>query len=604
MISVNRKILTTAWRSLSIAAVFAAAVTPASAIMINTGNPDLSLNVDATVKYNLAWRLEDVNPHFVNAFGYDEVETNFDKGDLIKNRFDILIDADLTWKNVHGVRVSAAAWYENAYGNRSHTNPAIGAALGPYAPGSNQGPDGTGTWTDYADKYITGHSAEILDAFAFTSINIGETTLALKAGQLNQYYGDSMFSNADAIANSQSPIDAIKGQSTPGSEARELFLPLTQISMEWQINNNLVLVGQYLLDWEPFRVSAGGTYWASGDSTGDLGNSQPMCAAVFPGGMCLGYGDPWLPDDSGDFGIGFRVTPKWFIDQSGQGQIGVYYRRYAEKLPWSFTELDFSGFDFLNPAASVRLSFARDTELFGISVLKNINPWGLGFEISHRMDTALNSVNGAQVSNLDFSTFQFKNLGYGDFEGARGDTWHALINGVLLLPRTPIWETGTLTAELAYQRLGKVTKNEHLYIGEGYAGCPEGRTDKSGCASRDSLLLNVNFGPAWTAVLPGIDITLPMTLSYNVFGTSATLGGTSEGAYNWSVGAEFLYHRVYYLTLKYADSHQDYWTKTVVPDARGSFDGIPGSTIISHASGASSIANNHGYISLTFKTTF
>jgi len=616
LITKNRRSLAITKRSLCTAAVLAAlGSAPVSAFIIDTGSPDLSLNLDTTVRYNIAWRIEDVNPDFANAYGSDETELVFDQGDIISNRADVLVESDLTYKYFHGIRVSAAAWNEEAYDKVSETNPEINALFGPFAPPSNY--KDNGNYSNYTKRYITGHSGEILDAFAFTRLDIGSSVLSIKGGKLTQFWGNSLFDNADAISNQQAPIDAIKGQSSPGSETKELFLPIKQVLVEWQPSAELVVKGNYYFDWEPYRVSPGGTYYSAGDSGGALDDPYPMCAAVFPGSpltdpptppFCLGYGASVVPDDNkGDFGIAAKWTPKWFIDDSGQGTIGFFYRKYDERLPWSFTELTHSEAniaiaDFTHPEAAIRLSFARDTKLYGISVDKNINPFGLGFEMSLRQDTALNSAAGALVHNVDFSTgfpFQSRELTYANFEGARGDTWHFLVNGLKLLDRTPIWETGTVLFELGYQRLDKVTKNAGLFIGEGYAGCPAGRDDKSGCASEDSLVFSWSFSPQWLSVFPGLDITVPMSLTYNVFGTSPALGGTSEGAYNWSVGVQGTYHLIYFVTLKYADSHNDYWTKI----SDGS-DGYPGRAIKDYSSGSSPIANDHGWLSLTFKTTF
>src|SRR5690606_5777840 len=114
---------------------------------------------------------------------------------------------------------------------------------------------------------------------------------------------------------------------------------------------------------------------------------------------------------------------------------------------------------------AIRLNYARDTELYGFSLTKNLATVSLGGELSYRKNTALNSVSGysvlaggaaGPVSALGASGIEAT---YDEAEGARGNTWHALLNGIYLLPRTALWTGGSLQAELTYSRLDKITEN-------------------------------------------------------------------------------------------------------------------------------------------------
>jgi hypothetical protein len=84
-----------------------------------------------------------------------------------------------------------------------------------------------------------------------------------------------------------------------------------------------------------------------------------------------------------------------------------------------------------------------------------VGPVSVGAEVSWRKNAHLNSA----ASYTSTST------------GATGDTFHAVVNGTYGLTKTALWDTGTLIGELAYSRLLKVTGNEDLYRGVGYAGC-------------------------------------------------------------------------------------------------------------------------------------
>ena len=41
----------------------------------------------------------------------------------------------------------------------------------------------------------------------------------------------------------------------------------------------------------------------------------------------------------------------------------------------------------------------------------------------------------------------------GDTPGALGDTWHGLVNGIVVMPKTPLFDTATLTSELTWMHL-------------------------------------------------------------------------------------------------------------------------------------------------------
>lgn len=609
--------------SLTAAAVFATiGSAPAWAFKINTGNPDLNVNFDTTVRYNLGWRMEGVNRHFANAFGHDETETVFKKHDLITNRLDLLTEFDVSVRSKYGFRVSAALWSENAYSGKSRTASAINQAFGPFAPTPNNGPGGK--YSSYTKRYVTGSSGEFLDAFVYNTFNIGSTSLTLRAGQHNVYWGESMFTTVDGIAAGQGPLDTIKGQANPGSEAKELFLPLKQVSGQWTLTPEVSVLAQYLFDWKPLRATPGATFFASSDASGDLLGSDPMCASVAPAGTCIRSLDAVTPKrNRGNFGLGMHWSPTWL-----EGTLGLYYRKYDEKLPWASMQLQ--GNDPQNPAnLGLRMAYARDTEMFGVSLARNF--WGLstGLEVSYRRNTALNSINGffagsqnntgvTQVAPGVFVPSYFlspeaniplsQTPTYSQLEGARGNTFHVVFNAIKLLNKTPLWETGDMAFELAYQRLDKVTKNRNVYYSVDHAcksgflpgGVMPGTLGESdGCASRDSLVFSMNFNPKWMEVRPGLDLIMPISISYGVHGNSPTLGGSYEGAYRWSIGLRAIYRTLYEFSVRLSDQHQDYKTKTATTS-----NGVPGATIYSTSQGQSPVQNSHRWLGVTFKTTF
>jgi hypothetical protein len=539
----------------------------AGAMPIETGNPDLNINWDNTIRYNAGWRMEGRNKDFNNSPAYDDTEHKFDSGDMVTNRLDVITEFDAIWKNTYGVRVSAAGWYDDVYQDSAEPNPALGRS-GNYRNNHYNG---------YTDRYISGPSGEFLDAFVFGNYQLGSMTGNLKVGQHNVYWGESLYSIGNSIAYSQGPVNTIKAATSPGSEAKELFMPLKQISTQLQLTDDLSIAAQYLLDWKPFRLVPGGTYFAPSDgSRSDLGNTAAS-------GFEIPNGKDVEPDhQSGDFGLNLRWSPWWL-----GGTVGAYYRRFDEKLPWSFTQLQLRQFApgvvAVVPSA-VRLAYARDTELYGLSISQTLGTVSVAGELSYRKNTALNSVAGYTVlpGNGTSPT-------YSEVEGARGDSWHALVNAIYLLPKTPLWDGGTLQGEIAYNHLDKITDNPDRFNARGY-GCTSGYSKN--CVDRGSLGTQIGFTPQWPQLFPGWDVSMPMSVAYGINGNSPTLGGTNEGAYNYSVGVSGVWKNLHTFSLTWLDSHAEYKNDPATGYATNGY------------TNGSAVQNDHGWLSFTYKTTF
>ncbi|MCC4118957.1 DUF1302 family protein, partial [Aromatoleum toluclasticum] len=89
----------------------------------DTGNADLQVRWDNTLRYNIATRVEGRNGKVANSALTDEGTYSFDRGDLVTNRLDLLSELDGVYKGKTGYRVSGAAWVDAAYGDKSETKP-------------------------------------------------------------------------------------------------------------------------------------------------------------------------------------------------------------------------------------------------------------------------------------------------------------------------------------------------------------------------------------------------------------------------------------------------------------------------------------------------
>lgn len=243
--------------SLAGAAMVAMLSNDAAAFKFDTDNPDVEMRWDNTLRYNIGWRMEERDRTLGDTWTLQAGEYKFDKGDIVTNRINLLSEFDFIYKKNYGFRVSGAAWYDAAYDDDVSGNPAYQAAgLGTAYPGNK--------FTDTVKRYYT-HSGELLDAFVFGRIDLGSSPLDVKAGRHNIYWGESLFSPIHGVSYSQGPVDFRKATATPGTEAKELFLPLNQISAHLQINELFSASAQYYLEWEPYRIYEGGTYFTFAD---------------------------------------------------------------------------------------------------------------------------------------------------------------------------------------------------------------------------------------------------------------------------------------------------------------------------------------------------
>jgi len=542
-------------RRLAALAWAAASAGASHALEIGTGNPDLTLRVDNVVRYNLGVRAEKQDQKIVNNRNFDESDLKFGRGDIVTNRLDWFFESDLVWKGDTGIRLSGAAWYDHAYRDTTvRTNPALAGFVSSY--NNNE-------YSSLTKRFYRGPSGEFLDAFAFTRFNLGETSHSVKLGQHAIVWGEGLLFGAHAISYNQNPVDGRKGAANPGAEVKELFLPVGQLSLVSLLTPQLTLSAQYFYDWKPNRLPEGGTYFAPSDHLFDGPDRLPTTSA---GGFL-----PRLPTldperKRGDFGVSLRKSVP-AIDS----QFGVYFRKFDDRQPWNAAQTNVPN------TPGYRLVYARDVKLLGASFSKVIAGVSTGVDLSYRKDAPLNSSSISAVDN----------------QGARGNSWHLVINGVKGLTKTALYDSGTLTAELAFSHLDKVTVHPELFRGEGFAGCAARQDKTDGCSTRNFAGVAVNFNPQWFGVFPSVDLSMPVTLNYGLRGNGATLSGGNEKALTWSIGLAANVHQRHEISLRYADSYAK--TKHAV--------GANGLNAVTGGNGNIG-ATDRGWVSLTLKTQF
>ncbi|HEX4585641.1 MAG TPA: DUF1302 family protein [Burkholderiaceae bacterium] len=502
--------------------------TVAQAAKIDTGNPDFALRWDNEVQLTAGFRVEGRNPAIANSPVFDEGDYKFDSGHVVTERFSLLSEMDLVYKEDYGLRLSGSGWYDPAYNSNVKQNPAF-AALGTSYPNN--------TYTSYTKKYYEGPSGELLDAFVFGKLDFGLVPVYGKLGQHTIYWGESLFS-LNGVAYSQEPIDGLKAALNPGAEVKELFLPLDQLSLKSQVSSSVSLAAQYFFDWEPFRISQGGTYFGGT-------NFILQGPTRFPAFHLVHAPDVEPDRKSGNWG----VQAKWAPENLRGTSFGLVFRRFDEKLFWLLLDPKTFGYHAVYP---------RGTELLGLTSTFNVGESNLGAEVVYRRNTGL-ATQPFAVSDT----------------GTRGDTTHVIVNYIKLLPKTAVFETGTVVAEVALSHLNSIKENAGLYN-----GCDQTHTSAGqGCATRNATSFSLLFSPQYLQVFPSVDLTVPMFFTMGLSGGEPTITSGDARAYNYSIGTQFDYRQKYTMTLQYAASY-----------AR------PGA--------ATYATTDRGWLSLNFKATF
>lgn len=530
----------------------------ANAMRLDTGNRDLTVRWDNTFRYNAGWRMESPDSLIANHPLSDESDAKFKRGDMVTNRVDLLSELDVTYQKKYGFRLTGQAWYDHAYSNTSvHQSPIVAASGTPASYENNK-------LSPFTSRWYRGPSGEILDAFVFGGTEIGGIPVNAKLGQHTLYWGQALF-YLGGISYSQAGLDLRKGVANPGSEVKELFMPVNQFSFQAQLTRKVSLAGQYFFDWKYYRAPEGGTFLSSADFVMD----GPASLGYGAGILNPKRGDPLLPEHkSGNWGMNL----KWQPDFMAGGSLAATYRLMDEKLPWSIKAPDFS---------SYRIVFPRNTEIFGLSIDTSVGQASVAGEIAYRKNA------GLKAPSLMSATLES--------ELPRGDVLHFAVNAVYLLPETSIWTNGSLAAELSGSHLERITKNKANFQGVGSANCTNPVTggpgnENDGCASRSALGMNVSFTPQWQEAFPSIDLSMPMSVSYGIKGNESDLTPGNEGSVSYGIGLE-------------ADVFQRYKVNVAYHGFDGKISHVSNG-VYADANGGTPLLRDRGWLSLTLKASF
>jgi hypothetical protein len=475
---------------LAAAALLACGAT--QAFEFDTGNPELKIRWDNTVKYSAAFRVKDRSPGLSqtvfgpagvvgpNNLNQDDGNNNFNRG-LVSNRLDVLSELDLTWRNNWGARVSGAAWYDTVY-NRDTDNTSFTSNHTP----ASEFPGET--------RKLMGRKAEVLDAFVFGRFELGDRPASVRLGRHTLLWGESLFFGSNGIAGGQAPVDLIKLLSVPNSTFKEIARPTGKMSGQVQLTDAVSVGAYYGFEWEPTRLMPVGAYLSTSDALG------PGAERILAGPVGVFTRAPDLePKNTGHGGVQLR----WRADAIDT-DFGFYAIRFHPYGPANINTT-LTGFPPALTASSYRWVYHEGARAFGASFAKTLAQWGLAGEVSVRDNMPLASSGAAVLPSIGVGT-SLDNRGNPGY--AVGRTAHAQLSWLATLGPSFLSREASFPGEIAWNTRTRVTKNPQLL---------NPNTDKSATGVR------MVFSPSYRQALPGLDLTPSVGLGYT-WGRSSAVG--------------------------------------------------------------------------------
>jgi len=463
-----------------------------AAELVNDG--DLKLRWDNTFKYSAGWRLKDPSSTLTAEPNQDDGDRNFRKG-LISNRLDWLSEADLAYRNFGG-RLSGAAWYDSKYHGSTDNNSPFTFNPISVAPGNL--PD--------AVEKLHGQKAEVLDAFVFAKFDLGERPGVVRAGKHTVVFGETLFYGGNGIAAAQAPIDAIKALQVPGTQFKELLMPVEQLSGQLQFNSNWTAQAYYQWKWRGTRLPGAGSYLSTLDFLDEGGERILVGPPLIPGtpAAALFRAPDLEPSDSGQGGLALRWRP-----DNHDVEYGLYAVRYHDKTPQIYVVPGAAVDPFAGRVGWYQLVYPEGIRAYGASFSTVLGGANVAGELSLRRNAPL--VSDAQAIP---ALGAFDNSGHPAY--AVGNTVHLNLSAIYAWQKSALFDNATITAELGSNRVQSVTQNEAAL---------DPNTTKNAWGFR------FIFEPNYYQVLSGLDLSVPFVFGYSPEGRSGAVGafGVDKG---------------------------------------------------------------------------
>ncbi|MBA1204961.1 DUF1302 domain-containing protein [Pseudomonas capeferrum] len=470
-----------------------------------------TLDSSLTVNYTASMRTAKPAHAYLDDINNDDGTRNFKRGSLITNRVSLFGELRLRHDNL-GAVLRGSHFYDDVYHQRNDND-------------SPQTVNKVGRSDGFIEdtRRLSGSKARLLDAYVYGNFQLGESQyLSLKAGRHLVAWGESLFwSN---ISQGQAPVDATKFN-VPGTEAKDAYLPVGQVSMSWSLNEDLALLGFYQYEWEETQLNPVGDYFGS-DTFGpgaQFLRLNPGVVASLPDNTftAVNYAGEDKPRDSGQWGLGvrYRITENT--------EVGLFHYRYHERVGSLY--FDFTGQTRYssNPdigqrvtagaAPTYRMGYFEDVELTGVSFSSKVgDSVQYAGDLSYRDGASVYLDNGAPTT---------------------GQIWQGNLNASYILGPSFLAQQTTFMGEVVHQRIAGV---DTLVVTGGGAGV-DGSFDQyeSETQTRGSTLFGLGAYMEYPSIANGVDLITKVVWQQNVDGSAYQGLGRDEK--RLTVGGDFKY---------------------------------------------------------------
>ncbi|MBN0987978.1 DUF1302 domain-containing protein [Amphritea pacifica] len=501
----NKKSVQVVHRTM-VAVAVALACGQVQAFQFDTGDSGLRARWDNTVKYSTIYRLRDPDATQLSDYAAagsvsDDGDRNFKKG-IASNRLDLLSEFDLVHDSNKGLRISGTAWYDDTY-QQDNDNDSPASSNNMSAP-----------YDQFTDKTrdAVGQGSLLMDAFVFTRGRIGDMPASLRIGRHAVIYGETLMSGSNGIAGAQGPVDIVKAATVPGAQVKEFLLPTNQISATLKPTSNISLGAYYQFEWEKSPFFASGSFLSPADFLGDSESFLPHVTTRT---------SDMSPDDDGQWGAQMRFS-------LGDTEYGLYAANYHDKTP-SAVYLNIGA----NPLAggtvmptSFTHVYQQDIKTYGFSASTVLGSDNVSIEASVRENQPLTGGSGfVQTTTTLLGGPAFDNEDNPAY--AVGTTQHlTLVDIHIIQPNTFLRDGGSIATQLDWHRVASVTKNEAAI---------------DPTTTRSASQITTAFTADFYQVAEGLDLSIPIVLSYNLSGRSRVYSGWVEHGGSIDTGINFTY---------------------------------------------------------------
>ncbi|RQW29730.1 DUF1302 family protein [Rhodobacteraceae bacterium CH30] len=517
----------------------------------------VKLDYQATVSYGVGVRVKDPSDKLTDgpkvgsttvgrnplAINLDDGNHNFGKGDLTSNRLGLNAEMNLSRGDM-GLMLRGTAFYDDVYHKRNANNsPNTVNKFG----ANDQFTDGT--------QFYSGGRAKFLDAYVYNTWDVGgDKRLTVKLGNQVVAWGESLFyGNASAA---QVPFDAVKGLS-PGTEVKEMLLPVPQVSGLLELAPNFSLMGYYQFQWKGTELPPAGSYLSNTDLLGPGAEFIRSAAGGFgPAETAkkIVFGEKKKPQNDGQFGIGAR----WGVTDATE--LSAYYLQYHDKNPnvrINYGKMPgcyayqgpggaaaacnpasgplfnaFNGTWLPNPQSYDEIYFDK-IKLVGASISTRLGDMQVGGELSYRdgVPMLVNTPLGATA--------------------ARGKATQAQVSFIQVLGDRPWAPATTLMGELVWTHGISVDATAPAANLEGLKnpgtvplfGASDQFVWKTATGERDKNAYGLTLGMdlSYPGIVPGWDLKVPIRGVWIQGMTPISTLADAGGNFQYSVGTEWKY---------------------------------------------------------------